>query len=76
MPDPADRLAPADPHDLADALAFAVRFQRRKRVQNADEPMSEIVAPRSLEHLERGGFVVMKKPALGGHSALGRGFEG
>jgi hypothetical protein len=26
--------------------------------------------------LERSGFVVMKKPPLGGHSALGRGFEG
>jgi hypothetical protein len=34
--------------------------------------MSEIVAKRLVEHLERSGFVVMKKPPLGGHSALGR----
>jgi hypothetical protein len=34
--------------------------------------MSEIVAKRLVEHLERSGFVVMKKPPLGGHCALGR----
>jgi hypothetical protein len=26
--------------------------------------------------LERSGFVVMKKPPIGGAAALGRGFEG
>jgi hypothetical protein len=35
-----------------------------------------IAAERVVRHLERAGFVVMKKPPLGGHSALGRGFEG
>ncbi len=75
MPD-ADKLTPADPSDLAAALAFALRFQGRKRVHNADEIMSEIVAKRLVDHLERSGFVVMKKPPLGGHSALGRGFKG
>ena len=34
----------------------------RKRVHNADEIMAEIVAKRLVEHLERAGFVVMKKP--------------
>jgi len=48
MSDPADKLAPADPRDLADALAFALRFQCCKRVHNADELMSEIVAKRAL----------------------------
>ena len=47
----ADQLTPADPQDLADALAFALRFQGRKRVHNADEIMAEIVAKRLLEHL-------------------------
>jgi hypothetical protein len=42
MTDP-DELTPADPQDLADALAFALRFQGRKRVHNADEIMAEIV---------------------------------
>jgi hypothetical protein len=36
MPD-ADRLTPADPKDLADALAFALRYSGRKRVNDAAE---------------------------------------
>ena len=59
-----------------DALAFALRFQGRKRVHNADEIMAEIVAKRLVEHLERAGFVVMKRPTDVGAAALGRGFEG
>ena len=74
MPD--DKLTPASPEDIADALAFALRFEGRKRVHNADELMSEIVARRLVRHLERSGFVIMRKPPLGGHSALGRGFGG
>ena len=76
MRDPVEKLTPADPGDLAAALAFALRFQGRKRVHNADELMAEIVAKRLVEHLERAGFVVMKRaPAVGG-SAIARGFEG
>ena len=74
MPD--DKLTPASPDDIAETLAFALRFQGRKRVHNADEIMSEILAKRLVEHLERSGFVVMKRPPLGGHSVLGRGFQG
>jgi hypothetical protein len=76
MTDPADALTPASPDDLASTLAFALRFEGRKRVHNADEIMSEIVARRLVEHLERAGFVVMKRPAEIGGAALGRGFEG
>jgi hypothetical protein len=75
MPDP-EKLTPADPDDLAAALALALRFQGRKRVHNADELMAEIVAKRLIEHLERAGFEVMKKPPIGGGAALARGFEG
>ena len=71
----AANLTPADPSDLASALAFALRFQSRKRVHNADEIMAEIVARRLVEHLERAGFVIMKRPAEIGAAALGRGFE-
>lgn len=70
----ADRLTPADPRDLADALAFALRFEGRKRVHQADEYMAAITAERLVRHLERAGFVVMKKPPVPG--ASGRGFEG
>ena len=75
MPD-TSQLTPADLSDVADALAFALRFEGRKRTQNADEIMAEIVARRLVEHLERAGFVVMKRPAEIGAAALGRGFEG
>ena len=69
-----DTLTPASPEDLAGALAFALRFAGRKRTHNADEIMAEIVAKRLVEHLERAGFVVMKRPPIGGGAALGRGF--
>ncbi|HXZ17840.1 MAG TPA: hypothetical protein VEH77_18095 [Roseiarcus sp.] len=74
MPD--DPLTPATLDDLVSALAFALRFQGRKRVHNADEIMAEIVAKRLAEHLARAGFVVMKRPAEIGAAKLGRGFEG
>jgi hypothetical protein len=57
-----DKLTPGDPSDLAAALAFALRYQCRKRVHNANETMAEI--RRKAEHLERAGFVVMKPPAV------------
>jgi hypothetical protein len=72
MTDAADRLTPATPDDLASALAFALRFEGRKRTHYADEIMAEIVAKR----LERAGFVVMKRPAQIGGAALGRGHGG
>ena len=76
MTDPSDKLTPADPGDLAAALAVALRFQGRKRVRNADELISTIVAKRLVEHLERSGFVVMRRPPTGGTAAIGRGREG
>jgi hypothetical protein len=74
MNEPAEHLTPADPRDLAEALAFALRFQGRKRVHTADEIMAEIVARRLVEHLETAGFVIMKRPPEIGAAALGRGF--
>ena len=50
-------------------FAFALRFQGRKRVHNADELMSEIVAKRLVEHLVRAGFAVMKRPPIGAATA-------
>jgi hypothetical protein len=74
MPDD-DRLTPADPRDLADAVAFALRFDGRRRVHSADEYMAAIAAERVVRYLERAGFIVMKKPPEIGGAALGRGFE-
>jgi hypothetical protein len=74
--EPADGLRPATPEDLANALAFALRFNGRKRTHNADEIMAQIVAERLVEYLERAGFVVMKRPPSAGASAIGRGANG
>jgi hypothetical protein len=38
--------------------------------------MSAIIAKRLVEHLERSGFVVMKKPPIGSGAALAGGHEG
>ena len=75
MPDD-ENLTPATAADVAEALAFALRFQGRKRVHDADEVTSVIVAERLLEHLEHSGFVLMKKPQLCEGGTLVRGFEG
>ena len=61
--------------DLASALAFALRFRSRKRVHNADELMSEIVAKPLVEHLERAGFVVMNRSPVAEGAAIARGFD-
>ena len=66
MADDPDTLTPASPEDLARSLAFALRFSGRKRVHDADEYMADIVARRLVEHLRLSGFVVMKKPPIGG----------
>lgn len=60
--DPADNLTPADARDLAEFIAFALRFEDRKRKHDTAEYTAAIAAERVVRHLERVGFVVMKKP--------------
>jgi len=62
-------LLPAEPQDIADALAFALRYSGRKRAHDSAEIMASIVAKRLVEHLERCGFVVMRKPPIPGSAA-------
>ncbi len=57
-------LRPATTDEIADALAFALRFDGRKRVHHGDELMARITAERPVRHLERSDFVVMAKPPL------------
>ena len=61
---------------MASALAFALRYSGRKRVHDSGEMMATIVAKRLVEHLERSGFVVMKKRPIGGGASIGRGADG
>ena len=69
-------LSTAEPEDVVKAIAFGLRFESGRRVWQADEYMAVITAKRLIEHLALDGFVVLKLPPLGGHSALGQGFEG
>jgi hypothetical protein len=62
-------LRPVDPADLAQALAYALRYDGRRRVRDAEELMARITAERLVRHLDRAGFVVMQKPPLARHSA-------
>jgi hypothetical protein len=72
MPDD-EKLTPADPSDIAGSMAFALLFSGRKRVHDSDQYMAAIVANRIVRHLERSGYVVMKKPpAPGGGDNPGR----
>ena len=69
----APQFTPAKPDDIAEAIAFALRYSGRKRVNDAGEIMARIVAARLVEHLERAGFVVMKRPPVAGGAAIGFG---
>jgi hypothetical protein len=61
-----DKLIAADPRDLAEAVALALRFfEGRKRNRDADAFRANIAAERIVRHLEGAGFVVMKKPPVG-----------
>jgi hypothetical protein len=55
MPDTPD-LRPT-PDEIAETLAFALRYRGRKRVFDADHTMARITADRLVQHLERSGFV-------------------
>ncbi|HEX3348283.1 MAG TPA: hypothetical protein VHS58_09320 [Acetobacteraceae bacterium] len=68
MPDEPSPLRPATPDEIADALAFALRFDGRRRFDKGNEMMAKITAKHLVKHLEQAAFVVMKKPPLKGHS--------
>jgi hypothetical protein len=51
----------ADSTELADALAYALRYDGKRRVHHADDAMARITAERLIRHLERCGFVLMRQ---------------
>jgi hypothetical protein len=61
MPD-TPNLRPATPDEIAETLSFALRYDGGKRVHHADDAMARITAERLVRHLERSGFVLMKRP--------------
>ncbi|HET8700818.1 MAG TPA: hypothetical protein VFL97_04025 [Nitrococcus sp.] len=56
-------LCPATRDEIAQALAFGLQYDGRRRIHTADGLMARITADRLIEYLERSGFVVMKRPA-------------
>ena len=62
------QLRPATADELAQSLAFALRFDGRKRVHTGDEYMARITADRLIKHLLMSGYVIMKKPPVEGNS--------
>ena len=71
-----ETLSLASAEEIADTIAFALRYSGRKRVHDAAEMMSLIVAKRLVAHLERSGFVVMKRPPIGGSAPISGGKPG
>jgi hypothetical protein len=71
-------LIPVSASELAGALSYALRFRAggRKRAHDADEYMAAMAARRLVDHLDRCGFVIMRRPiADGGHVAKGRSLD-
>jgi hypothetical protein len=66
-------LRPASPAEIADSLSFALRYDGRRRVHHADDAMARITADRLVRHLERSGFVLMKRPDAAAPSASQHG---
>jgi hypothetical protein len=74
MTEPDPKLTRADPDDLSNTLSFALRFEGKRRYNDSDRFAADIIADRLVRHLDRCGYVVMKKPPLGGHGQIARGF--
>ena len=65
-----DKLTPAAPEDIARSVAFALLFSGKKRVHDSDRMMASIAAERIVRHLEKCGYVLMKRPPIGGSAPL------
>jgi hypothetical protein len=70
LTDDAEKLTPAAPEDIADSISFALLFSGPKRVHDSDRMTASIAAQRIVRHLERCGYVVLKKPPIGGSAPL------
>ena len=55
-------LRPASTEEIEQSLSFALRYDGRKRVRHADDAMARITAERLVLHLQKSGYVLMKRP--------------
>jgi hypothetical protein len=68
MPESNDDLRPARVEDLRACIAYALTSDGRLAKAQSAELMASIVAERLIARLERDGFVIMRRPGLGGHA--------
>lgn len=68
---PAEVLVPADPADVASALAYALRFDERGRPRrgSAWDIAVAALAEQLATHLARANLVVMRRPPRPPHGA-------
>ncbi len=57
-------LHPATAADLEETLSFALRYAGKRRVHSADDVMARVTAERLVQHLERSGYVLMRRPTV------------
>ncbi|WP_159993656.1 hypothetical protein [Roseomonas sp. 18066] len=63
-------LSEASPEELADALAYALRYDERGKPRpSGGQLVASLAAERLVQHLARSGYVVMKRPPSRLHSA-------
>ena len=55
-------LRPATPEEIAETLSFALRFDGRKPFPQSNSLMAQITAAHLVQHLQRCGFQLMKRP--------------
>ena len=64
------KLTPATASDIAESVAFALLFSGKKRVHDSDRMTASIAAQRIVRHLERCGYVLMKRHPIEGSAPL------
>ena len=68
--DEAGSLSPASEAEVAETLAFALRFDERGRPRSGASPfVAAIAAEWLVQHLRRSGFVVLKDRKAPPHTA-------
>ncbi len=71
MPDEPTELRLADPDDVRQAIEFALSFDGKRRFRHADGLAAAITADHLVKHLEKAGYVAMKRPPRKAHSTPG-----
>jgi hypothetical protein len=65
-----EHLSPAQPEEVAAALSYALRYDERgRRRPHGGEMVAGLAAQHLTQHLERAGFVLMRKRPGRPHTA-------